>query len=141
MHATTSSRTSDWYLDTCVNTHVTYDLSQLQYPTPYHDTETIIVSNGHTLLITHTGSGSIHTPHGKYHLHSLNHVPSLTSNLLSVHRFTKDNKCTLVFNANNFQVVGNDTNLVQYTSPCEHGLYALPAKPIPIMCQAVTTST
>ncbi|VFQ60241.1 unnamed protein product [Cuscuta campestris] len=39
------------------------------------------------------------------------------------------------------QIVDNDTNLVRYTGPCEHGLYTLPSKPIPVVCQAVTAST
>ncbi|VFQ97955.1 unnamed protein product [Cuscuta campestris] len=38
-------------------------------------------------------------------------------------------------------VVDNDTNLVRYTGPCEHGLYTLPSKPIPVVRQAVTAST
>ncbi|VFQ76816.1 unnamed protein product [Cuscuta campestris] len=38
-------------------------------------------------------------------------------------------------------IVDNDTNLVRYTGPCEHGLYTLPSKPIPVVRQAITAST
>ena len=102
MHASTSNSSSDWYLDTGANSHVTPDYSQLHNPTSYSGADTIIVGNGQSLPISNTGSGYVYTPTGTFSLSTLHHVPSLTSNLLSVYLFTKENNCTLLFNAHNF---------------------------------------
>ncbi|VFQ67901.1 unnamed protein product [Cuscuta campestris] len=103
-------------------------------------TESTITEPRTTLLATN-GRGFVHTPNGKYHLSTLHYVPSLTSNLLSVHRFTKDSNCTLVFNANDFQIVDNPTNQVRYKGLCEHGLYTLPSKLPTVAYQAIQEST
>ena len=106
--------------------HVTCDLSKLNAPNPYHGSNGITVGNGESLNISHTGTGTIKTPTAIFHLGNLTHVPSIKTNLLSVHQFTKDNNCSLLFTSNDFQILDNTTKRVIFQGPCEHGLYVLP---------------
>lgn len=116
----------NWYLDTGANTHVTSDLGRFSSSTPYYGTTSVTSAGGHPLSIAHTGQGHIQTPSGIFFLDNLLHVPSLKSHLLSVHQFTKDNNCTLIFNSKEFHIVDNHTNQVKFKGRCEQGLYALP---------------
>ena len=104
---------------------MTPDYSQIHNPTSYSGTDTINVGNDQSLPISNTGSVYVYTPTGTFSLSTLHHVPSLTSNLLSVYLFTKENNCTLLFNAYNFQIVDNLTKQIRYKGRCEHGLYTL----------------
>ena len=106
--------------------HVTSDLSKLNAPNPYHGSNGITVGNGESLNISHTGTGTIKTPIAIFHLGNLTHVPSIKTNLLSVHQFTKDNNCSLLFTSNDFQILDNTTKRVIFQGPCEHSLYVLP---------------
>ena len=85
--------------------HVTSDLSKLNAPNLYHDSNGITVGKGESLNISHTGTGTIKTPTAIFHLGNLTHVPSIKTNLLSVHQFTKDNNCSLLFTSNDFQIL------------------------------------
>ena len=106
--------------------HVTSDLSKFNAPNPYHGSNGITVGNGESLNISHTSTGTIKTPTAIFHLGNLTHVPSIKTNLLSVHQFTKDNNCSLLFTSKDFQILDNTTKSVIFQGPCEHGLYVLP---------------
>ena len=92
--------------------HVTFDLSKLNAPNPYHGSNGIIVGNGESLNICHTGTGTIKTPTAIFHLGNLTHVSSIKTNLLSVHQFTKDNNCSLLFTSNDYQILDDTTKRV-----------------------------
>ena len=128
MHTSTSNSSSDWYLDTGTNSHVTPDYSQLHNPTSYSGADTITVGNGQSLPISNTGFGYVYTPTVTFSISRLHHVPSLTSNLLSVYLFTNENNCTLLFNAHNFQIVDNLTKQIHDKGRCEQGLYTHTSK-------------
>jgi hypothetical protein len=54
----------------------------------------IIVGNGSTLLVTSIGDSVIPGP---FYLHNILLAPDIVQNLLSVHRFTTDNWCSMKF--------------------------------------------
>jgi hypothetical protein len=56
-------------------------------------------------------------------------VPSLVRNLLSVRQFTRDNHCTIEFDAFGFSVKDLQTRCVILRSNSSDGLYAVPATP------------
>lgn len=49
--------TSNWYLDSGASTHVTHDLRNLSYPLPCSTGDGVVVGNGSSLPINHTGKG------------------------------------------------------------------------------------
>ena len=101
-------------------------LSKLNAPNPHHGSNDIVVGNDESLNISHTGTGTIKIPTAIFHLGNLTYVPSIKTNLLSVHQFTKDNSCSLLFTSNDFQILDNTTKRVIFQGPGEHGLYVLP---------------
>ena len=69
---------------------------------PGHDQVTVGI--GTSLPIHHIGQGLLPTPTYSFHLNNLLHVPSISSNLLSVHQLTIDHNCIVIFNAHSFVV-------------------------------------
>ena len=67
------------------------------------------IADGSTLPIAHTSKGLLPTPSFPFHLTKLLHVPTLSSNLLSVHQLAKDNHCTNTFDKDFFLVQDKNT--------------------------------
>ena len=86
------------------------------------------VGNGATSPIQNTGTGKISTPSATLHLSQLFYVPSLSSNLTSVHVLSHDNDCTAIFDAHKVTILDNTSSLVMYQGPCERGLYPIPSR-------------
>ncbi|VFR03340.1 unnamed protein product [Cuscuta campestris] len=67
-HALYSAHSADinqnWHLDSGASTHVTSDLSRLHNPSPYHGSNSVFTAGGHSLPISHIGSGQVTTPSG-----------------------------------------------------------------------------
>ena len=116
-YASQAGASSEWLLDTGANMHVTSDLSKLNATNSYHGSNGITVGNGESLNISHTGTRTIKTPIAIFHLGNLTHVPSIKTNLLSVHQFTKDNNCSLLFTSNDYQILDNTTKRVIFQGP------------------------
>jgi hypothetical protein len=64
----------------------------------------ITVGNGHNLPITYRGSSVLPTSSSTFTLSDVLVVPSLVRNLLSVRQFTRDNNCSIEFDALGFSV-------------------------------------
>jgi len=101
---------------------MTLDNSTLEQSTAYTGKECVIVGNGASLPITHTGNIS-HSPDLK--LLDVLVVPHLTKNLLSISKLTNDFPLSVTF-ANNFFTVQNClTGKVVATGRRDGGLYVL----------------
>jgi hypothetical protein len=74
------------------------------FPSLSHSSSQIVVGNGSRLPIPGTGYTHLHTPNINFLLASVLHTPSLVSNLISVHKFTKDNWCSVEFDPFGFSV-------------------------------------
>lgn len=92
-----NSSGSTWYTDTGASNHITADLGNLAINDEYHGKETVVVGNGAGLQIKHIGSNQFHTQSTSFKFNNILHCPSVTTNLLSVNQFTKDNNCYFVF--------------------------------------------
>jgi len=64
----------------------------------------IIVGNGHTIPISYHDESILQTPMSNFPLCNVLVVPSLVHNLLSVHQFTRDNNCSIEFDALGFSI-------------------------------------
>ncbi|GMP54052.1 hypothetical protein CsSME_00019325 [Camellia sinensis var. sinensis] len=101
---------------------MTHDLSQLSLHQPYQGTDHITVGNGHSIPILHTGKGILPTPHHTFKLNKVLHTP-IASNLVSVHKLTKDNNCTVTFDESSFIVQDKHTKDILHKGLNSHGLY------------------
>ncbi|KAI0530726.1 hypothetical protein KFK09_000274 [Dendrobium nobile] len=121
---------SDWYLDSGATTHLTSDPLQLQYSQPYNGTDSISIANGSSLPIQSTGQGLLSLPNTfrKLSLQKLLHVPSLTHNLLSIHKLTTDNNCSICFDSSGFIIKDNQTNQIISIGRSWDGLYTIPTR-------------
>ncbi|CAL5322875.1 unnamed protein product [Camellia sinensis] len=130
-----------WYLDSAATDHITNDLDNLTTYHPYTGSEKVTVADGSSLPIHHTGSGLLPTPHHSFKLKRVLHVPSLSSNLLSVQQLAKDNNCSITFNNSAFSIQDNNTKATLHKGFHKHGLYHFPLHSSPQAFHNTTTSS
>ncbi|KAI0497118.1 hypothetical protein KFK09_023446 [Dendrobium nobile] len=126
-----SSPITEWVLDSRASSHLTSDAAHIQQPTPYFGADTVSVASGNTLPIRNTGQGILPLPDSnrKLRLKNLLHVPLLSHNLLSIHKLTSDNNCSILFYAHGFLIKdlsdNNSTLLRGRSGRSRDGLYPL----------------
>ena len=81
-----------------------YNLNNLHQSQPYSASECVMVGNGNSVPIAHTGKGLLPTPSSQFSLSPFLHVPSMSHNLISVSQFAKDNYCSLIFDYDGFLI-------------------------------------
>jgi hypothetical protein len=93
------SNQPDWYMDSDASSHMMGDQGNLTqyFPSLVHDSSQIVVGNGSRLPILGTGHTHICAPPVNFLLASVLHTLTLVSNLISVHKFTRDNWCFVEF--------------------------------------------
>jgi hypothetical protein len=104
---------------------MTNDVGNLDATTPYSGSDKVVVGNGASLPITHTGSLSHSTSLGFISLLDVLVVPSLTKNLISISKLTADNNCSITFIGSGFTIQDLLTGAVLGTGQCKDGLYVL----------------
>jgi hypothetical protein len=91
-----------WYTDTGATDHITGELDKLTMHDRYNGTDQIRTASGAGMDIKHVGNSVIHTPNRDLHLNNVLHVPQAAKNLVSVHRFTRDNQTFMEFHPDFF---------------------------------------
>jgi hypothetical protein len=88
--------TTDWVVDSRASFHTTLTTSSLLHSHPPHPSHpsSIVVGNGSTLLVTSVDASVLPGP---FCLNDVLVAPGLTHPLLSVRRFTSDNRCSMEF--------------------------------------------
>jgi histone deacetylase 1/2 len=124
-HGTTSSYPVDtsWYADTGATDHLTNNLDQLHMKEQYHGKDHVHTANGAGMRITHIGQTILPTSSHPLHLKNVLHVPSVTRNLLSVKKCTRDNNVFFEFHPFDFFVKDRDTREVLLRGGSRGGLY------------------
>jgi hypothetical protein len=86
----------------------------------------IVVGNGSHLPILGLGHSHLQAPSVNFLLAFVLHTPSLVSNLISVHKFTKDNWCSIEFDPFGFfvKVLTTNTLLLRSNSLADLYLFA-----------------
>ena len=82
-----------WLADSAATDHVTSSLNALSFPKPYTGQDHLTVGNGQNLPITHIGKVQFPTHNSSLHLNNFLKVPSIASNLASIHKLYHDNNC------------------------------------------------
>ena len=87
--------TPQWLLDSGASHHVIADLSNLSLHTPYTSSDDIMIGDGSSLPITHTGSTSFTTHNTSFKLDNVLCVPSMRKNLIFISQFCTSNNVLL----------------------------------------------
>jgi hypothetical protein len=89
---------TDWVADSGAFNHTTSDAGNLTSVRPPTSTNpsSIVVGNGSALSVTSVGDSALPTP---FYLNNVLVTPDIIQNLLSVHRFTTDNWCSMEFDS------------------------------------------
>lgn len=114
-----------WFPDTGATHHITPDISSLSQVEDYKGNDQVKVGNGAPLNIANTGKTLLHTPTRTFHLNNVLHVPSITKNLLSVQKFSRDNDSFFEFHRDHFCVKDRITKTTLMHGPSKDGLYYL----------------
>lgn len=77
---------------------------------------------GNTIPIAHFGTASFSTSYGTFYLNNLYHIPSISTNLLYISQFSKENDCFFEFHPNLF-VVKSSQGIILLHIWNENGLY------------------
>jgi len=93
-----------WLVDSAATDHVTTSLHHLRFPQPYNTQDLLTIGNGQTLPITHTGTALIPSSFFNIQLNNVLRVPSIASNLASVHKLCHDNNCWCYFDEHIFSI-------------------------------------
>ncbi|KAM2297173.1 hypothetical protein ACFX1S_036761 [Malus domestica] len=95
-YAASAPTIQNWLFDSGANAHITNDPAQVTNARPYHGTDQVNgVVGGTGLKISHVGNTCIRTPQALFHLPNTLLCPNASPNIISIHRFTTDNNCSL----------------------------------------------
>ena len=117
----------NWYSDSRATHHLIADLANLNVKgDEYHGLDQIRIGNGLGLIVKHIGSTHLSTQTSSFLLNDVLHVPHITKNLISVHKFTTDTNTLIEFHPTHFFVKERTTGKVLLHELSKDGLYLFP---------------
>jgi uncharacterized membrane protein YgcG len=114
-----------WYMDTGATSHMTSSQGNLSSYFKLSKNNKIIVGNGHSVPIHGLGSTHIPLPNPPFILKNVLHAPNLIKNLVSVRKFTTDNKVSIEFNPFGFSVKDIQTGMALMRCESKCNLYPI----------------
>ncbi|GKB87100.1 ribonuclease H-like domain-containing protein [Tanacetum coccineum] len=99
-----ASHDQQWYMDTGATSHLSSHTGNLQTSFLNRNFHSVIVENGSFILVTHSRHLKIPNPYRPLHLKNVLITPNIIKNLVSVRKFTTDNKCSIDFDPYGFTV-------------------------------------
>ncbi|CAA7049102.1 unnamed protein product [Microthlaspi erraticum] len=115
-----------WLLDSGATHHITSDLANLSLHQPYTGGEEVVVGNGSSLPITHTGSALFSSSSRPLHLNHILYVPAIRKNLISVYKLCNANQVSVQFFPSCFQVRDLKTGVPLLQGTTKNELYEWP---------------
>jgi histone deacetylase 1/2 len=141
-HTSTLPADPTWYMNTGATDHFPAEMEKLHMREPYHGKEHLHMADGSGMRISHVGQALLSTPSSRpLYLRNIFHVPSLTKNLLSVHKLAHDNNVFVEFHPNSFFVKDLDTRAIILRGRWCGGLYALDAPAVKQVLSALKASS
>ena len=104
---------------------MTNNANTIDNATSYSSNDGVLVGNGKSLPITHTGSISALNSFNSLSLRDILVVPELTKNLISISSLMLDLNCRVIFVAFDFTIQDLQTRAVLGTGRHRNGLYVL----------------
>ena len=114
-----------WLADSEATDYVISSLNHLSFLKPYTGQEHLTVGNGQNLPITHIGNSLIPASNAPIQLRNVLRVPSIASNLASIHKICHDNNCWCYFNENTLLIQALATRKTLYKGKSEGGVYPI----------------
>ncbi|GJW00611.1 hypothetical protein Tco_1555862 [Tanacetum coccineum] len=93
-----------WHMDTGASSHLNFNASNLSTIFDKRLFSSVHVGDGNSIPVTNTDHSIIPSFHRPLHLHNALVTPNIIKNLISVRQFTRDNNCTIEFDAFGFFV-------------------------------------
>ncbi|GJT07163.1 ribonuclease H-like domain-containing protein [Tanacetum coccineum] len=93
-----------WHMDTGASSHLNFNASNLSTIFDKRLFPSVHVGDGKSIPVTNTGHSIIPSHHRPLHLHNVLVTPNIIKNLIFVRQFTRDNNCTIEFDAFGFSV-------------------------------------
>jgi hypothetical protein len=132
---------TDWVADSGASNHTSSDAGNLTSVRPSHinDPSSIIMGNRSSLPVTSVGDTTLHD---SFYLNNVLVTPDIIQNLLSVHRFTTDNWCSMEFHLFGLSVKDLSTRNVITRCDSSRPLYTmcLPSRSTPLSSVGAPTA-
>ncbi|KAI9185046.1 hypothetical protein LWI28_003659 [Acer negundo] len=120
MNLSNQSYDPTWFPDTGATHHMTADDSNFINRKDYLGPDQVTVENGASLPILGTGNMPLFISSSTFDLKNALHVPKITANLFSIHRFVNDNDCVCLFDSNGFYIKDRHTEKLLHHSPSKN---------------------
>lgn len=117
---------STWYADSGATNHITNDLNNLSVHSGYLGKAQVSVRKGQGLKIANTRSLHLSSSSSPLKLGHILHVPDISSNLLSVNKFDKDNDCIFIFDSHGFSIQDRTSGRILFQGLSKKSLYPFP---------------
>ncbi|GJX98714.1 hypothetical protein Tco_0355733 [Tanacetum coccineum] len=112
-----------WHMDTGASSHLNFNASNLRTIFDKRLFPSVHVGDGESILVTNTGHSIIPSHHRPLHLHNVLVTPNIIKNLISFRQFTRDNNCTIEFDAFGFSVKNYSTHHILIRCDSSGDLY------------------
>ncbi|GJR58865.1 ribonuclease H-like domain-containing protein, partial [Tanacetum coccineum] len=132
---------SIWHMDTGASSHLNFNASNLSTIFDKRLFPSVHVGDGESIPVTNTGHSIIPSHHHPLHLHNVLLTLSIIKNLISVHQFTRDNNCTIEFDAFGFSVKDYLTRHILLRCDSSSDLYPVTKPSTPIVFLSTSAST
>lgn len=119
-----AGKANEWYIDSGASSHMTPHLHTLN-AVKNAQCNGIITANGSNLQVKSIGNAQVKVNSTSIEINDVLHVPSLTANLLSVHKIVSKGN-TVTFNANGCTIYNKHNDIVLHTKPV-NGVYKIDA--------------
>ncbi|GJW37438.1 hypothetical protein Tco_0060358 [Tanacetum coccineum] len=93
-----------WHIDTGASSHLNFNASNLSTIYDKRLFSSVHVGDGKSIPVTNTCHSIIPSHHHPFHLHNVLVTPNINKNLIFIRQFTRDNNCTIEFDALGFSV-------------------------------------
>lgn len=112
-----------WFADSGATNHIANDVRNLSVHSDYQGTDKVIVGNGKGLKILQSSSSLVQTSNSRFQLHNILHVLDISTNLLSVNQFARDNDCVFVFSTAGFTIQDRMSGRILFQGLSSNELY------------------
>nr|GEY72391.1 ribonuclease H-like domain-containing protein [Tanacetum cinerariifolium] len=129
-----------WNMDTGASSYLNSSANNLSTLFNTRLFPSIHVGDGNSIPVTNTGHSIIPSSNRPLHLHNVLVTPNIIKNLISIHQFTRDNNCTIEFDAFGFSVKDFWTHHILLRCDSSGDLYPV-TKPSIIPTTLLSTSS
>nr|GEU40410.1 ribonuclease H-like domain-containing protein [Tanacetum cinerariifolium] len=127
-------------MDTAASSHLNSNLNNLSTLFNTRLFSSVHVGDGNPIPVTNTGHSIIPSSNRPLHLHNVLVTPNIIKNLISVRQFTRDNNCTIEFDAFGFSAKDFWTRHIFLRCDSSGDLYPV-TKPSTIPTALLSTSS